>query len=208
MAKKQLGTRHDEEMLDAVARRASELDMSLTRYVDMWLMVAGTLDAEMVNAITAMSKKLDVSRAEFIKFTALKWIATHDAQLETYGKLKLDAKLDFIRGDTKTTYIVFKERAVKEYEREVLESVLKDETSGKELSGVQKRIAMKYRYGKTWLQSAECAEELGRRAELERIKAEFAPHMEKLGIVMSEHDPDENVTDEDWAEWETEAEGE
>lgn len=204
MAKKQLGTRHDEEVLDVVAFRANELNMSLNQYVDLWLMIAGTLDAEAVNAISVMSKKLDVSRADFIALTALGWIARYDAQLETYGVLKLDTKLDFIKGDTKAVYLYLKERAVEEYEREILETVVTDEAHGIELCEVQKRIAMKYRYGKTWLESKEYAEERRRQVELERIKAQLAPHRAALGATHAEHDPDEVVTEEELAEWQAE----
>lgn len=125
-------------------------------------------DSSSLNSISEVSKEVQLSEAEFIKCAVLKMLAEHNAYKEVYEST-MPLVMNYIKGDCSVSYQYFMEHSLKNLENEVLKTIIKDEKYGHELDDIQKRIAIKYRIGKTWLESEEYKREREIHAEIDRL---------------------------------------
>jgi len=153
---------------------ADELDTNRSQVIIKGTEWITAFDAQAINSIPKIAGEVQLGEAEFIRCAVLRMIAEHNAQLETYGSIKPETLLDYAKGDPGEVYQYFRQRFVEQYEKEILKTVIEDEANDMcdIMSDIQKRIAIKFHYGRSWLESEEYAGEQRRQAELERLMAE------------------------------------
>ena len=129
------------------------------------------LDKETIRSITIAGKELQMSESEIIEMSFTKWTARYDAHFEIYKR----PLVDWIKADAKTQYIHYKNEAVIEYEKEVLQSIVDDQKNGiplGDLNDVERRVVIKYRIEPFWSQSEEFKQEQEMKAAVERYRKE------------------------------------
>lgn len=179
------------EILEAsIDKNADQLGLSRNQYLNKAIDLFDGLAPDTIERIEKASQKFGMSESEFVQAVILMWAAKMDASIEVWGSP--DGDLLPIKGTTaETHYIYYKSTAVKNYEKEVIKTISLHEARNLPLSDAERRVAIKYRIGKAWLESEEYKREQEVKAEIERFKQ----------MIKDEADPDEIVSPEELEEW-------
>lgn len=175
------GVRFPSEVLANTYLLADELGSNKSQVIISGTEWITSLDAGAIKRISEISKELDISESEFVKNAITKRMAEIDANLEVYGKASIGYK-----GDPTSLYNRFKYDFVKSYEREILKTVVAAEKKGEDLTELQRKIAIKYRYGNAWLNSEEYQEELRRQKEIEELEGQIEPEFDENETITQE----------------------
>ncbi|MDR3602073.1 MAG: hypothetical protein P4L49_16565 [Desulfosporosinus sp.] len=117
--------------------------------------------------IIEFATKFGTSESNQKKMALAMFYAKNDVQLETEG-----TGMALINGDVSfgNLCIEYKRQLMEEFERSMLPVIAEFEREGRPLDEKAKRIAIKYRIGKTWLESEEYKKEQTIQAEIARLR--------------------------------------
>jgi hypothetical protein len=161
-----------------IDKRAGEIGMSRSQFVNMALEMILSFDNELWQRISNYSEGLHIPEWLVIQNMLIKRFAEEAAHIEVWGPSTkmLD---EFVNFDGKTAtgeelFNMLKQRAKKEEEREKIEVLLKEEIWG--LDEEDKQFLFKHRAGRAWYESEEYKkeqeEEQNGRAYLEQLITE------------------------------------
>ncbi len=119
-----------------------------------------------IEKIVEYEKRFGISEQNQKMIALAMFYAKNDAGLETKG-----VGVFLITGDIyfEELYLELKRKLVEEFEQSMLPVIAEFERNGTQLDEKSKKIAIKYRIGKTWLESEEYKKEQQIQAEIARL---------------------------------------
>lgn len=169
METKQLGTRISLELAERIDAKAKELGVTSSQLVVRALELIAGIDADLLWQLRRSSKAFNVPEALFIQNVVTAWLADQEAYREVYLTAKPGVELVWGLG-SQDLFNSVKSEAIKEYEKELIKLLAKKEELGTPLEEHEKRLMIKYRIGKAWLESEEREREQEIKEMLERLK--------------------------------------
>ncbi|MDO7786107.1 hypothetical protein [Desulforamulus aquiferis] len=178
--------------------KAAELGMNRTEFVLTAVEMLLGFDVVFYNRIKKTAKSLNIPVWLVMQNKLIKRFAEDAAKSKVWGGRK-EMLIEFmhtaqgpITGEE--LFNIIRDMRVKEEEQKLVELLLEREIY-RDLSPEDKKVLIRHRRGKTWLESEEYKRE-------QEIKAQIARFNQEHGIVDEpEFDPDEIVTDEELEEW-------
>lgn len=166
--KKMKGFRASEEQQEQLIKKSEELGLNESQVIIKGLEWILGQDAETISKIEEYSKRMSMSEPEFIQAVLLKWVGGLEASLEIYGHMTVELLL--IKALTvKGQFDLYKDQYRKKFEKTILSGAMRKEQHGIPLTKQERNMAIKYRMGKTWLDSEEYEREREMQAEIERM---------------------------------------
>ena len=171
MANKQLGTRHDEKLIEAATNKANTLGLSFNQYINNALEFYTKLDTKFIENLHAKAMYLKFSPADLVQRIFADWIAKVDASIEVVGIYSDISRDTITTGSYEKDYKMLRDLHVRELEQMIVTAAFKKESRGISLNEFEKKLLIKYRIdgSKTWLESEEYKREQEIKAEIERF---------------------------------------